>query len=359
MKLSSRPSLLNRYRFILANLLLNLRLSYLWILIGLGGLWLCLFVLSLCLGSANIPINKVLAILFFQPSDSTHVWQEIIWQLRFPRAIAATFAGAALGLGGIQMQTLFANPLAGPFVLGINSGASLGVALIILGSGFIGGLASNFSLAFAASLGAIIVLSLVLAIAHRIPHNATLLILGLMLGYISNSLVTMLLHFSPSEAVRLYLSWTFGSFTQIQREQLPLFCGLISLGGSLAYLSSKSLNAILLGKQYAQSLGVNIQKTRRQIIISTAILSGTVTAFCGPISFLGLAVPHLCRYLLKTVNHRLLLPAIALMGASLALLADIIAQLPGSQLTLPLNTVTALFGAPIVMSIILQRHCRP
>ena len=144
--------------------------------------------------------------------------------MRFPRAIAATFSGAALGLGGIQMQTLFSNPLAGPFVLGINSGAGLGVALVILGSGFIGSLVSNFSLALAASLGAILVLSLVLAIARRTPHNATLLILGLMLGYVSNSLVTMLLHFSPSEAVRLYLSWTFGSFTQIQREQLPLFC---------------------------------------------------------------------------------------------------------------------------------------
>ncbi|AFY40486.1 transport system permease protein [[Leptolyngbya] sp. PCC 7376] len=330
--------------------------SYITVLIGLFFLWFCLFSISLCLGSVTIPFNKVLEIIFLRDSQQTEVWQQIIWQLRFPRAIAATFAGAALGIGGIQMQTLFNNPLAGPFVLGINSGAGLGVALVILGSGFIGGVAGSFSVAVAASLGAIAVLSLVLLIARRVPHNATLLILGLMLGYVSNSLVTMLLHFSPSEAMRLYLSWTFGSFAQIQREQLPIFSVLILVGGIMAYLSAKSLNALLLGKQYAQSLGLNIRKTRRQVIMSTAILSGTVTAFCGPISFVGLAVPHLCRYLLKTVNHRLLIPAIALMGASLALLADIIAQLPGSQLTLPLNTVTALFGAPIVITIILRRH---
>ncbi|OKH18320.1 iron ABC transporter permease [[Limnothrix rosea] IAM M-220] len=356
MKVPLQQSFFVRQLTVLVNLLQWRSSSYMGILGGLIGLWFCLFSVSLCLGSVTIPMHHVLEIIFFRPTESTEVWQQIIWQLRFPRAIAATFAGAALGIGGIQMQTLFNNPLAGPFVLGINSGAGLGVALVILGSGFVGGVVGSFSIALAASLGAIAVLSLVLAIARRVPHHATLLILGLMLGYVSNSLVTMLLHFSPSEAMRLYLSWTFGSFAQIQREQLPIFSILIFLGGIMAYCSAKALNVLLLGKQYAQSLGLNIRKTRRQIIISTAILSGTVTAFCGPISFIGLAVPHLCRYLLKTVNHRLLIPAIALMGASLALLADIIAQLPGSQLTLPLNTVTALFGAPIVMAIILRRH---
>ena len=346
--------------FILSFVTKNQRLSPLfstrqWLFLGLTITWLSLFFASLYFGSVKIPFQDFLGILFDQ--DTTNeVWSQIIWQLRFPRAIAATFAGAALGVGGLQMQTLFNNPLAGPFVLGINSGASLGVALVVLGTGFLGGVVSNFSIAMAASLGAIAVLTLVLTISRRVPHNATLLIIGLMLGYVSNSLVTLLLHFSPSEAMRLYLSWTFGSFSQIQREQLPLFTLLITVGGAIAYLSSKSLNALLLGKQYAQSLGLDLLKTRRQIILSTAILSGTVTAFCGPISFIGLAVPHLCRGLLKTVNHHLLLPAIALMGASLALLADIIAQLPGSQYTLPLNTVTALFGAPIVMFIILRRH---
>lgn len=322
---------------------------------GLILLWFGLFLLSLSLGSAAIPLDQVFRIITHQDVQNA-VWVQIIWQLRLPRAIAATFAGAALSISGLQMQTLFNNPLAGPFVLGINSGASLGVALVILGTGFWGGVLGNFSIAVAASTGAIAVLSLVLAISRRVPHNATLLILGLMIGYVSNSLVTLLLHFSPSEAMRLYLSWTFGSFAQIQREQLPIFITLITVGGALAYLCAKPLNALLLGKQYAQSVGLDLKKIRRLLIISTALLAGTVTAFCGPISFIGIAVPHLCRGLLKTVNHRLLLPAVALLGSSLALLADIIAQLPGSQLTLPLNTVTALFGAPIVIIVILRRY---
>ncbi|MGB2923751.1 MAG: iron ABC transporter permease [Limnothrix sp.] len=318
-------------------------------------LWFSLFLLSLSLGSAAIPIDQVFKIITHQSSENA-VWSQIVWQLRLPRAIAATFAGAALSISGLQMQTLFNNPLAGPFVLGINSGASLGVALVILGTGFLGGMLGNFSIAVAASTGAIAVLSLVLAISRRVPHNATLLILGLMIGYVSNSLVTLLLHFSPSEAMRLYLSWTFGSFAQIQRQQLPIFITLIIVGSSLAYLCAKPLNALLLGKQYAQSVGLDLKKIRRHLIISTALLAGTVTAFCGPISFIGIAVPHLCRGLLKTVNHRLLIPATALLGSSLALTADIIAQLPGSQLTLPLNTVTALFGAPVVIILILRRY---
>ncbi len=331
------------------------RQSYGGLFAGLFFLWLILFAASLSIGSVTIPWEEFVAILLGR-DGSNDIWGQIIWQLRFPRAIAATFTGAALGIGGLQMQTLFNNPLAGPFVLGINSGAGLGVALVVLGAGFFGGVIGNMSLALAASLGAITVLSLVLAVSRRVPHNATLLILGLMLGYISNSLVTLLLHFSPNEAMRLYLSWTFGSFAQINRGQLPIFTLLITLGGAIAYLCAKPLNALLLGKNYAQSMGLDLKKTRRLIIVSTAILSGTVTAFCGPISFIGVAVPHLCRGLLKTVNHRVLLPAVALLGASLALLADMIAQLPGSQLTLPLNTVTALFGAPIVITIILRRH---
>lgn len=318
-------------------------------------LWILLFLLSLSLGSASIPFDQLLAIIFGQDTKN-EVWAQIIWQLRLPRAIAATFAGAALGVSGLQMQTLFNNPLAGPFVLGINSGASLGVALVMLGTGFIGGILGNISIVMAANLGAIAVLMLVLTIARRVPHNATLLILGLMIGYVSNSLVTLLLHFSSTEAMRLYLSWTFGTFAAIQREQLPLFMSLITIGGAIAFLCAKPLNALLLGKQYAQSVGLDLAKIRRTIIISTAILSGTVTAFCGPISFIGIAVPHLCRGLLKTVDHRLLVPAVTLLGASLALLADMIAQLPGSELTIPLNTVTALFGAPIIVFLIMRRY---
>ncbi|MBV5260491.1 iron ABC transporter permease [Synechococcus moorigangaii CMS01] len=323
--------------------------------VGLGVLWGSLFFLNLGLGSTVIPWDQLLAIALGRPVDNP-VWAEIVWQLRLPRAIAATFAGAALSISGLQMQTLFNNPLAGPFVLGINSGASLGVALILLGTGFMGGVLGNLSVAMAASLGAVAVLLLILAIARRIPHNGTLLILGLMLGYVSNSLVTLLLHFSPTEALRLYLSWTFGSFAEIQREQLPIFMVLIFAGGLLAFFQAKPLNALLLGKQYAQSVGLNLKATRRHIIVSTALLAGSVTAFCGPISFLGIAVPHLCRGLLKTVDHRLLVPAVTLLGSSLALLADIIVQLPGSELTLPLNTVTAMFGAPIIVVLILRRH---
>ncbi|BAW95800.1 Fe3+ ABC transporter, permease protein [[Synechococcus] sp. NIES-970] len=325
------------------------------LLLVLGLVWGGLFFLNLGLGSTTIPWDQLLAIALGRPVDNP-VWANIVWQLRLPRAIAATFAGAALSISGLQMQTLFNNPLAGPFVLGINSGASLGVAIVLLGTGFMGGVLGTLSVAMAASLGAVAVFLLILAIARRVPHNSTLLILGLMLGYVSNALVTLLLHFSPAEALRLYLSWTFGSFAAIHREQLPIFITLILAGGLLAFFQAKPLNALLLGKQYAESVGLNLRATRRQIIASTALLAGSVTAFCGPISFIGIAVPHLCRGLLKTVDHRLLVPAVTLLGASLALLADIIVQLPGSELTLPLNAVTAMFGAPIIIILILRRH---
>lgn len=321
------------------------------------------FVLELCLGSVLIPPREVLAVLTGQ-TGVPEGWREIILVFRLPRALTAMLAGAALGMAGLKMQTLFRNPLADPFVLGISSGASLGVALVILAAWGLGfrsvmektGIFGNTSLVVASVIGAGAVLSVVMGIARKVESSITLLIVGIMFGYISSALVNILLQFALEYQMQSYIAWTFGSFGGVTWKQLILFAPAVSAGLLLARVLAKPLNAFLLGEGYARSMGVNVRLTRIWIILGASLLAGTVTAFCGPIGFLGIAVPHLCRLILKTSDHHALVPAVILMGAALALLSDLIAQAPGTRIVLPLNAVTSLIGAPVVIGVILRRR---
>ncbi len=331
----------------------------------LGGLLTILagaFLLSLVAGSVSIPLDAVLTILLGGQAERA-VWATIVLDVRLPRAITATLAGAALAVSGVQMQTLFRNPLADPYVLGVSSGASLGVALVVLGVGAasstallsVAGWLNNVSITLAAVLGATTVLLLVLLVSRHIRSTITLLILGLMLGYLTSAIVSLLIAFSLSERMQAYIAWTFGSFGGVTWGQMPIFAPATLLGLGLALLHTKALNALLLGEAYASSMGLAVAPARRGIIVSAAVLAGTVTAFCGPIGFLGIAVPHFCRALLHTADHRVLLPATITLGASCALIIDVIAQLPGSNTVLPLNAMLALIGAPVVAWVIFQR----
>lgn len=318
------------------------------------------FVLSIALGSVTIPVRDILTILAGgAPERAT--WTTIVLQFRLPKALTAVLAGAALGVGGLQMQTLFRNPLADPYVLGVSSGASLGVAIVVLAAGSVGGtllagagLLSDLGLAAAASIGAAGILIGVVAVASRVRSSVTLLILGIMFGYAVSAAVSLLLYFSIPERIQAYLNWTFGSFGGVTWNQMRIFAPVVIGGLLLAGTLAKALNALLLGEAYAESMGIAIRRARLLIILSTALLSGAVTAFCGPIGFLGIAIPHLSRSLLGTSNHRLLLPGCMLSGAVAALLADILAQAPGNQVVLPLNAIMALIGAPVVVWVILR-----
>lgn len=319
------------------------------------------FVLSLVFGSVRIPLEQVLLIVFGGQPDRA-AWATIVYDFRLPKALTAMLAGAALGVSGLQMQTLFRNPLADPFVLGVSSGAGLGVALVVLTIGAantallaVAGLLGNLSLVTAACLGAGIVLALVLALARRVRSSTTLLIVGLMIGYATGALVSLLLYWSIATQIQAYVAWSFGSFGGVTWSQLRVLAPAIGLGLLLALLHAKALNALLLGEDYAQSMGLHVRRARLGIVAGSAVLAGTVTAFCGPIAFFGIAVPHLCRALLRTADHRVLLPATALAGGTGALLADLIAQAPGGGVVLPLNAITALLGAPVVVWIVLRR----
>ncbi len=332
------------------------------LIIGLGLLLLVAFVLSLSLGSVRIPFGDIVSVLF-GGEGTRPAWTTIVYTIRLPKALTAVLAGAALSVSGLQMQTLFRNPLADPFVLGINAGASLGVAIVVLAFGSVGsallaglGVLGDLSLAFAASLGAAVVLGSVLLISRKVQSVMTLLILGLMFGYATGAFVSVLLYFSIPEQIQAFIIWTFGSFGGVTWRQMVVLAPAIALGLIFAFLMVKPLNALLLGENYARSMGVPVQRVRIWTLSGASILAGVTTAFCGPIAFLGLAVPHLCRSLLNTSDHRLLMPAVTLLGATIALLADLIARLPGSQATLPLNAVTSLVGAPVVIWVILRRQ---
>ncbi len=330
-------------------------------LLAMAGAALGAFLLSLVFGSVRIPPDQVLTILVGgEPLRAT--WVTIINDFRLPKALTATLAGAALGVSGLQMQTLFRNPLADPFVLGVSSGASLGVALVVLSVGAantallaVAGLLGNLSLVVAACLGAGAVLILVLVLAQRVQSSVTLLILGLMIGYLTSAVVSLLLSFSIAERIQAYIAWSFGSFGGVTWSQMRVLAPVVLGGLLLAFILTKALNALLLGETYARSMGLDIRRSRIGIVTSSAVLAGTVTAFCGPIAFLGIAIPHLCRALLRSADHRVLLPACALLGATAALLADLVAQAPGTSVVLPLNAITALIGAPVVVWIILRR----
>lgn len=315
-----------------------------------------LFVLNIGLGSVHIPFVEVLRILF-GATGAKASWENIVLVGRLPGALTALVAGAALAVSGLLVQTLFRNPLAGPSVLGISSGASLGVALVML---FFGGLSvlSYSAVAAAAMVGSVSVLLLVLLVAQRMRDDVTLLIFGLMAGYIISSVVSVLEFQSEDSALRSFINWGFGSFSGTTWQQLWILLGLSVVGGMLSLFVVKPLDAWLLGEEHARSVGVNTRRTRLLVIAVVGVLAGAVTAFCGPIAFLGLATPHLARGLWPVTRHLYALPLVALTGAILALMCDLIARSPGSVGVLPLNAVTSLVGAPVVIWVILRNRYR-
>ena len=290
------------------------------------------------------------------------VTHNIIWKSRLPQALTAMLAGAGLAVSGLQMQTVFRNPLAGPTVLGISNGASLGVALVVLLSGALGGqalsrlgLAGEMATTAAAIAGALGVMSVIIAVSARVRSSVTLLILGVMIGYVANALIGVLKFFSIEEDVRTFVVWGLGSFSRISPDRMPPFLCAMSLLLILSLPLSKSLNVLLLGEHYARNLGLNVQRARQLIILSSSVLCAVVTAYCGPIAFLGLAVPHLCRGLLRSSNHRRLLPACMTAGGAMALLCNLLARMPGLEGALPVNSVTALIGAPVVCWVLMKK----
>lgn len=320
------------------------------------------FMLDLIVGSVPIPVRTVMEVLTGQTPDHL-AYGQIITLIRVPKAVTALTAGGALSIGGLMMQTLFRNPLAGPSVLGINSGASIGVAAVMLSSGGSAGLytiqnlgiSGSWILVLAAIAGAAMVMGLILLISARLKDNIALLIVGIMIGNLTIAIVSVWQFFSAPEEIQDYLIWTFGSFGGVSRDQLPIMIFAIVPGIILAFAGSKSLNTLLLGENYAQSMGLNIRRSRWLIIGTTSLLAGTITGFCGPIAFVGLAVPHICRTLFDTSDHRILIPACLAMGALLMLICDIAAQLPGSSTVLPINAITALIGAPFVVWIVIRQ----
>ncbi len=321
------------------------------------------FLMDIALGPVPIPFKEIIKIIFGHGSDSIS-WNNIIEKIRIPKAETAVLAGLGLSVSGLLMQTLFRNPLSGPEVLGVTSGASLGVSLVMLASGGILSaatinqldLAGGWILVTAASLGSALILLIILAIANKIKDNVTLLIIGIMVGTLTISLVGLLLYFSSPEQTRDYLMWTFGSIGGVTGSHLSILAGAVLLGLILSLTASKSLNMLLLGENYARTMGLEINKARVLIILATSFLAGSITAFCGPIGFVGLAVPHLCRAIFNTSDHLKLIIASSLMGPILMLVCDILGQLPGSQTLLPINFVTSFLGAPVVIWVIVSKR---
>lgn len=320
------------------------------------------FFLNLVLGSVSIPLRAVWNILWGTGNESV-IWQNIIWKSRVPQALTALVAGAGLSVSGLQMQTVFRNPLAGPSVLGISSGASMGVAFVVLLSGSLGGVAlsklgfiGEIALTIAAIAGSLSIMALIVFVSQKVRGNVTLLIIGVMIGYIANAVIGVLKFFSVEEDIRAYVIWGLGSFARVSGDQMTLFICIMVVLLPLSFLLVKTLNLLLLGDAYARNLGLNIKRARLLVIICSGVLVAIVTAYCGPIIFLGLAVPHLCRGMFRTSDHRILMPASLLAGASLALVCNLIARMPGFEGALPVNSVTALVGAPVVMSVLFNKR---
>ena len=334
-----------------------------WTLLFLGILAITLFCLDIMLGSVAIPFKEVFRIVTTGESEN-RAWLFIIEKIRLPKSITAILAGCGLSVSGLQMQTLFRNPLAGPSELGITAGAGLGVAAVMLAGGSSAsmyaisqlGISGSWLIIGMASLGSAGVLALILLIAGRIRDNVILLIVGVMIGTITLSIISIWQYFSQPEQLQEYIMWTFGSLGGVTGYHLYVLSGVVTGGLLLAFASSKSLNALLLGENYARSMGLSVGRTRLLIMISTSLLTGSITAFCGPIGFVGIAIPHITRSLLGTSNHRVLIPTTCLTGTVLLLLCDIIAQLPGTQTVIPINIVTSLLGAPVVIWIIIRRN---
>jgi iron complex transport system permease protein len=312
------------------------------------------------MGSVNIPVGDVFSILMGDRSLKPS-WQFIVLESRLPQAITATLCGGALAVSGLMLQTAFRNPLAGPSVFGINSGAGLGVALVmlLLGGGLsVGSLqVSGFAAVLvAAFVGAMAVMALIFFFSTLVRNNVMLLIVGIMIGYITNSAISLLNFFATDEGVKSYMVWGMGSFSGVSMANMPVFAGVTLLGLFASLLLIKPLNALLLGDRYAENLGVDILRVRNWLLIVTGLLTAVTTAFCGPVAFIGLAVPHIARLLLSTDNHRVLLPATILCGAVVALVCNLLCFLPGETGVIPLNAVTPLIGAPVIIYVIASRR---
>ena len=322
-------------------------------------LLVCSFFAVLFTGNVRIPLTEITGILFSGQSSSEQ-WITIIREFRLPKAITAILAGMALSVSGLQMQTVFRNPLAGPYVLGISSGASLGVAILMMGMGMtagsIIGTVGNWMIVFAAFLGASAVLFLIFFVSLRIRDVMTILILGIMFGSITSSFINVLQYFSSESLLKSFTMWTMGSLNGVTSGQLKVLAPCVICGLIVSLITVKSLNVMLLGESYARSLGVNIIASRLFIFFSTGILAGSVTAFCGPIGFVGIAVPHICRILFRTADQRILLAGNILTGAIVMLISDLISLLPGNGIVLPINSVTAFIGIPIIIWIIVRNH---
>lgn len=316
-------------------------------------------ILAVSVGSVTIPFGTTARYLFTGDAGSER-WTTLIADIRLPRVVTAACAGAALAVAGLLMQTLFANPLADPYILGVSSGASLGVALVVLGSGTGAGVfaavagTGRLGVAAAAAIGALAVLLLVLAISRWIRSVVTLLIVGVMVGSVTSAIVSLLVAFSQPAQMQQFVLWSLGSYAGASWSDLRVLVPAVLVGVVLAATLVRPLNAMLLGEDYAHSMGVHLVRTRTIAITASALLAGAVTAFCGPIAFLGIAVPHLARLALGTSDHRILLPGVVLMGAGVSLLCSVVAQLPGRDGVLPLNVVTALVGAPVVILVLLR-----
>lgn len=334
----------------------NYKISLFILLLAGVAIWF----LNVSLGSVSIPFNEVWAVLF-SSEGAKESWRYIILDYRIPKAFTAVLAGSGLAVSGMLMQTMFRNPLAGPYVLGLSSGASLGVALVLMGASLFGGIAStsvfsSWGLVIASSVGSLLVLLAVMLASVRLKDTMAILIIGLMFASLSSAVVSVLAYFSPAAQLQQYVFWSYGSVGDLSWNELMVLFVFWLLGIFLAVYSIKNLNSLLLGEQYARSLGMKIGQNRAILIISTSLLAGSVTAFAGPIAFIGLAVPHLIRQVIPVNDHKILLPAVILGGAILMLICDIFAQLPGSDKTLPINAITSLVGAPVVIWLLVRKR---
>ena len=334
----------------------NNRLVIVFILVALA----LMFLVNVSLGSVYIPFEEIVNSILTGESEKD-TWRYIVLNYRLPKAMTAVLVGSGLSLSGLLMQTLFRNPLAGPYVLGISSGASLGVALLLLGSSVAGGSLlmlgnSHVMISVAASLGAFGVLTAVMVVSRQLKNTMSILIVGLMFSSLSAAVISVLAYFSSAESLQRYTFWGFGSLGNLTWTELMVF-GVLYLVALLLLLPSiKPLNSLLLGENYAKSIGIEMKRTRNLILLSTSLFTGVITAFSGPIAFIGLAAPHLTKLMLNTSDHRVVLPAAALFGALIMLISDTIAQMPGSEYTLPINAITTLFGAPIVIWLLLRKR---
>lgn len=322
-------------------------------------LLVCFFMMDLISGQVSIPLKEVFKIITGQEASKS-TWEYIILNFRLPKAITAILVGMGLSISGLLMQTLFRNPLAGPYVLGLSSGSSLGVAIVILGAGFLpsflnSAVLSSYGIVLASCLGSFLVVLAILIVAQRLRNTMSILIVGLMFGSFAGAIVNVLSYFSTAEQLQKFTFWSMGNLGNLSWNSIGILGTVVSVGLLLSLLSIKSLDALLLGENYAKSVGLNFKKARFIIIVATSILAGSITAFAGPIAFIGLAVPHMAKLLFQTSNHKILFFSTLLIGGILMLVCDIISQMPYLSMTLPINAITSIMGAPIVIWLLIGK----